>query len=272
MQIFKICVAQSKLSNVKSFAEVPLDSLFSKFVEFVHHGMSCNFLASKIKTWFNENCGKVEKHFSFRFRGKESFLYMKHFPALIKMILVNISNIQVKKHLHQLHYQSIQLREVLSYSVRIEEFNEQLLSDMKLRAKLLFKSCCLFEQRISPSLWTLCNAAPYHAGDCLEQYGLGLGCNTMEGREQKHQRIAKYAQNTTFQNRWPLTFRHEFLQLVYLREHGFDRKKYLKKKVSYIPGRDENCCSKCCLELFNGKCSLCDSEIMTEIELSLSKK
>ena len=28
----------------------------------------------------------------------------------------------------------------------------------------------------------------------------------MEGREQKHKKISKYAENTTIQNRWPVIF------------------------------------------------------------------
>ena len=60
-------------SNVKCFSDLSVDSLFLKFVEFVRKQMACNFLANKIKRWFNEKGGKNEKEFSFRFRGKENF-------------------------------------------------------------------------------------------------------------------------------------------------------------------------------------------------------
>ena len=33
----------------------------------------------------------------------------------------------------------------------------------------------------------------------------------MEGREQKHKKISKNAENTTIQNRWPVIFQHEFI-------------------------------------------------------------
>ena len=48
----------------------------------------------------------------------------------------------------------------------------------------------------------------------------------MEGRERKHQIIKKYSDNT--KDRWPHIFRHEFKQLVYLCEHGFDLNRYQK--------------------------------------------
>ena len=72
--LFKICLAESKFENIKKFIDVPQNSLFFKLVNFTHYIMGCNSLATKIKTWFNENSGKTEKYFSFRFRGKESFL------------------------------------------------------------------------------------------------------------------------------------------------------------------------------------------------------
>lgn len=183
MILFKICMAQSNVKDAKSFIDLPETCLFSKFVNFVKHDMNCNFLAKKLKTWYNENSGKgTEKDFSFRFRGKESFLYMKHFAGLILMILSNVKDEQVILRLHQIHFQSVHLRQLLSYSVRIEDFNEELLAHMNKVANLLFKACCVFDQKVSPSLWTLCNIAPYNAGECLDLYGFGLGCNTMEGR------------------------------------------------------------------------------------------
>ena len=269
MQLFKLCLSQSNLQNIKSYREVPMESFFGKFVEFIHRNMNCNFLSKKIKTWFNESSGKTEKEFSFRFRGKESFLYMQHFPSLIQMMLSNVTNDKIRSRLHEIFFESLRLRQLLSYSVRIEEFDAIMLTDMKAEARALFCACCLFEQRVSPSLWTLCNVAPYHAEQCLDQYQFGLGCNTMEGREQKHQQISKYIKNTTFQNRWPVVFRHEFLQLIYLRERGYDKKNYIKKLVKYVPDVQKNCCLKCGLEHISGKCKICDSNFMKKIESSI---
>ena len=67
--------------------------------------------------------------------------------------------------------------------------------------KKLFKACCRSGTSVSPSAWVLCNIAPNHAKETLLLCGLGLGINSMEAREQKHQKIKKYAENTTFQNK-----------------------------------------------------------------------
>ena len=140
---------------------------------------------------------------------KVCLLYMKHFPALIRMLLNEINDRNLSLKVLAVHLQSINLRQLLSYSVRITDFDLETLDEMRQEALFLFRCCCVFDAKISPSLWTLCNVAPFHAGKYLSLYNMGLGCNTMEGREQKHQMITKYAGNTTYQNRWPMIFRHK---------------------------------------------------------------
>lgn len=97
----------------------------------------------------------------------------------------------------------------------------------------------------SPSMWTLSNIVPAHSKLTLEQYRFGLGCNSMEGRELKHQQIYRYSQNTTYQCRWPAIFRHEYMQLIHLRENGYGITKYRRKIISYLPEMSDNCCLSC---------------------------
>ena len=159
--------------------------------------MNCNFLSKKIVRWFNDNLGKTEKGFTFRFRGKKILMYLRHFPMLIQMLIANVSNKVVLKRLHQIHFHSIHRRYLLSYSVRISDFSQVDLDEMKKEEHLLFKACCLFDQKVTPSLCTLWNIGPFNDEQCFKSYRPGLSCNTMEGREQKHPKISKYAENTT---------------------------------------------------------------------------
>ena len=108
-----------------------------KFVFFIKDNMNCNFLSKKIQRWFNDNTGKTDKDFTFRFRGKESLGYMKHFPELIELLVSNIKDDNVLKRLYEIHYQSIYLRKLLSYTVRITDFNEEDFFDMKNAANVL---------------------------------------------------------------------------------------------------------------------------------------
>jgi len=142
----------------------------------------------------------------------------------------------------------------------------------KKKGSILFKASCLFDQSVYPSLWTVCNSAPVHAKVCYNAYSFGFGCNTMEGRVQKHQAISKYAHNTTYQHRWPLIFRHEYIHLVYLRENGFDHVKYNKKHIPYILDVDRKIhCMHCCLELKIGNCELYSSVFMEKVKKVISE-
>ena len=114
------------------------------------------------------------------------------------------------------------------------DFSAEDLNLVKKTTKNLFKTCCMFDLKISPSLWTFCNASPVHTESCLTNYGFGLGYNTMEDRKQKHQMIAKYSGNTTPQNRWSMISWHEYLHLIYVMLNV----KYNKKTTSYIPTVD----------------------------------
>jgi len=114
--------------------------------------MGCTFLTKKIIRWFNENSGKVEKDFTFRFRGKESFAYMKHFAKLIFMLLSHFSSDGAKFKLAQVFFMSVQHRKIMSCIVRIEKFDELLLQDLKETCAKLFAVSCLFTKSVLPSL------------------------------------------------------------------------------------------------------------------------
>ena len=112
-------------------------------------------------------------------------MYLTYFPMLMQMLIVNVNDKGILKRLHQIHFQSIHLRYLLSYAVRISDFSQVDLDEMKKEAHL-FKACCLFDQKATPSLWTICNVGAFNADQCFKSFKFGLGCNAMEGREQKH--------------------------------------------------------------------------------------
>ena len=190
-----------------------------------------------------------------------------NFPGLIELLLNNVTTSASKLILHRIHFQFIHLRIIISNTVRVSSFNENQLKIMENSCTLLFKSWCLTDDKVTPSFWTICNAAPYHAKQTLAEYNLGLGVNSMEGREQKHQSIERYSRNTTYRDRWPMIFRHEFIQLIHLRESGFDTVNYLKKHKSYMPEIFDGInCNRCGLDLRDDKCIICDSDLMKKVK------
>ena len=97
------------------------------------------------------------------------------------MLFLQVASKVIKKRLIEVHLQSIYLGKILSYTIRMTNFNVQDLIFMMKTTTDLFTKCCVFDSKISPSLWTVCNASPVHAEICFKSYGFGLGCKTMEG-------------------------------------------------------------------------------------------
>ena len=54
-----------------------------------------------------------------------------------------------------------------------------------------------------------------------------------------------------------MMFRHEFLQLIFLRGMGYDEVNYYRKSKKYLPDITDNNCSKCGMCFVNKLCLLC---------------
>lgn len=229
-KLFNVVLVEAQISPNTSFLEISENNVLKKFLLMVKTKMNCNQLFKKLKQWINESKTKLNATaFSFRFRGHESYSYIKKFQILI-LAVKEWTNSTLHSRLMQIFYQSLAFRELVSLSTRIVDFDDEYINDFEVAGRKLFCSCSIHDARISPSCWVLCNVAPSHAADILNTYGFGLGINTMEGREQKHQQIKRYSDNSTVQHRWEYVFRHEYVQTVFLRKQGHDDTTYRKKK------------------------------------------
>ena len=265
LKVINITLSETILpKTLKSFYDLSEGNLFFNFIQSVKNGMNCNFLTKKIIAWFNENQNaKKQKDFAFRFRGKKSYKYLQNFPLLILNVIRRVNKTK-EVTLMEVFYESIYLRKLVSISVRIDDINNNELSEMFMSRRRLFVCCSLYDVSVSPSLWCFSIVAPHHAKHLFHKFGFGLGINTMEGREQKHQQITKYSKNTTYQNRWADIFRHEYMQLICLRENGFDLKKYQQSKTTYMRKHKIGLC-ECSLPLIDLHCEVCDSDYMVTL-------
>ena len=248
-------------SGVKLFKDLDDGCLLVFLVKFVRYTMKCGTLAKKLMQYFEANPSlRSCKDFTYRFKGRESFLFLQYFTLLIDSLKPLVSKESSVLILYAVYYQTLLLRKLVSYSVRIESITLDDAEEMKKVGRALFKACCLHDFGVTPSEWTFCNVAPVHCKDLLERFGVGLGINSMEGREQKHQAIRRYASKSTYQNRWSSIFRHEHIQGLYLKELGFDKIRYKKRVKQYVPTATVGQCKNCCLLLSTDKCNWCDSE------------
>ena len=75
--------SQSQLGNIKSFQQIPINSLFHHFLDFVRVSMDSKMMYDMAMKWFNEIDGKrTEGNFNFRFKVKESKAYLKNVLGL----------------------------------------------------------------------------------------------------------------------------------------------------------------------------------------------
>ena len=79
------------------------------------------------------------------------------------------------------------------YSLGRVEVDGELVQKLFQKCSNYFNANCLFlGNAVSPTTWTVGYAIPYHRNQLFESVGYGLGLNTMQGREAKHIKLAKY--------------------------------------------------------------------------------
>jgi hypothetical protein len=168
-----------------------------------------------------------------------------------------------------LAFMAINLRDAVSVFTCISDI-ETCFLHLKYTAKNYFNASALFV-RVTVSVWTLGHVVPVHTNKLFDKYNTGLGLNTMQGLEAKHQRLGAkhqrlgaYSKNTTVKNRWQQVFRHKYMTLIWPREQNPFRDDYCKSSYKYVPVRcsEDNFCycglPKECLEQ---KCNICSNSL-----------
>ncbi len=163
------------------------------------------------------------------------------------------------------------LRDAVAIFSRTTDMNKDLLTELEKYCTNYFNAASLF-LRVIVSVWTLGYLVPVHTKKVFEKHGVSLGINTIQGREAKHQRLAQYAKNTIFKNRWHQIFRHEYMCLIWLRQQNPYRDDYCKTNYKYVPipcGTDDFCHCGLPKSSMSGKCSICITAIMKGVSLSV---
>ena len=218
------------------FSKIPGSSPFARYVNAMKTKCKLSRLANKIVGWFNET-GAKGKAFDYRFTGKDSRLFLQNFMYLIDAVEPSAKQGSRKEYTyHVLAYLCLNLRECVSLFSRIE-LSDQQLQELGTHCKTYFTLNYIFFDHHA-TVWTLGQIVPTHAKEMKAKYNMGLGLNSMEGREAKHISISRYCKNTNYQNRWQQVFMHEYVSLIWLREKGYKSAKPTTSSLqSYVPKR-----------------------------------
>lgn len=266
-------------SSAVYITDLPDNCALRKFLLCLKKEVKANRLYKAILRWFREG-RKSGSPFNIRFTGEETRLMCNGFCKLAKCILENDPNPasdSSKKgslKVYVLAFMALNLRDAVAIFSRITNMNEDLLVELEKCCTSYFNAASLF-LRVTVSVWTLGYIVPVHTKQVFTKYGVSLGINTMQGREAKHQRLAEYAKNTTFKDRWCQIFRHEYMTLIWLREQNPYRDDYCKTKFKYVPTRcstDDFCHCGLLKSSMAAKCKICMSAIMKDINLSVQSR
>ena len=148
------------------------------------------------------------------------------------------------------------------------QIDERVLQELKDCCKLYFNACALLLDKITPTVWTIGYVIPYHSELLYNKYGLGLGINTMQGREAKHVRVAQYAKHATLTTRWKSVLKHDYITSVWLWRQDPMSVSYHKCKEVYEPQDMDNMVyCYCGLDKTpgNDKCAFCSSDLYQSI-------
>ncbi|KXJ10774.1 hypothetical protein AC249_AIPGENE5510 [Exaiptasia diaphana] len=254
------------------FSKLPVNCKFVRYIEILKTKCSLSRLAKKVIKWFEDSKGASTVTFDYRFTGKDSRQFLFNFMYLIELLEEGTTGKPYRLRIFGLALICYYLRNAVSLFTRVHITDEQV-SDLKqlcskyLRANFVFYS-------VNPTVWTVGLVVPSHTADMKAEYGMGLGLNSMEGREAKHQAIGKFAKNTFYMKRWEQIFRHEYVSLLWLREMGFDLPGKLRRQTSYIPKRTSKpsyCVCGFDKDENNDKCRFCSHPMMIKAQRCVEK-
>ena len=273
---------QNHLKAATAVSDLPDSSPLLTFLKCLKDTLKCGRLYKAFLRWFNEK-RKKGISFSYRFTGLESKYFCWQFATLIQELLKipTLSKGHVLK-LHTLSFIGVKLRDAVSIYSRVEISIEQV-ENLKGLCQQFFNANSLLLTDVTPTVWTVGVAIPYHTSKLHQKLGYGLGLNSMQGREAKHVKLAKYVENTCNARkslRWWTVFRHEFVSMVWLREKDPYSIAYRCEKRnisdSYIPKRVRDCDDRFChcglskKTTGNQGCEICTSDVMKAIKQTVA--
>jgi hypothetical protein len=192
--ILEIALSKSKIAaNFIDVDSLPNDAPFFLYLVALKEQLKATRLFKKVKKWFSEG---RKRSFAYRFTGKETKIFCHKFMFLIACLRNDSDSPETKLRLAAIAYCCLQLRDAISYFSRVN-IDQAGIDRCKKACQYFYNANMLLFNNITPTIWTIGYAIPRHTQILFDKYGLGLGLNSMQGREAKHVRLAQYARHST---------------------------------------------------------------------------
>lgn len=268
--MLEIALSKSKIvTSCSDIDSLPVDSPFVHYLVTLKEKLKVTRLVKKVKCWFSEG---RKKSFAYRFTGKETKVFCHQFIFVLHSLSSCSDGQEMQLRIAAIAYCCVQLRDAVSYFSRVN-IDQDGIDKCKKACQYFFNANMLLLNKITPTIWTIGYAIPRHVQIIFDKYGLGLGLNSMQGREAKHVRLAQYAKHSTKTTRWHMVLRHDYIANVWIRKQDPCHTSYTKYSRQYIP-QEVTCNSPtfcyCGFPLENGvaSCSICTSDIFKAVQQS----
>ena len=264
--LFTRVLAKAKIpTNAKSVFDLPDENPLRKHLKTLRFTLKCKKMYNKILRWFKENT--KSSNFEFWFTGEETKKFCDGFMHPIAT-QIEEGTVEHPKNFFvlSLGMMGLHLRNSLSLASRVTNISVNDLPKLEQECTKYFNLASLFHS-VTLSVWAMGYCIPFHTRQLLEDLGVGLGINSMQGRESKHQQLASFASFSLVKQRWAKVFRHEHMSNIWLRQQNPFYDTYKKCKDTYVP----QCCSTtgyctCGMPLSTaGKCVYCECALSNEI-------
>ena len=170
---------------------LPENCLFLVYLRTLKDTLKLTRLVKKLIRWFKNG---RKNAFSYRFTRKETKVFCHKFMFIIQCLNHAADSPSLK--LAALAFCCVQLRDAISYFSRVE-ITEHEVKQCQQACQLFYNICALMLKEVTPTVWTIGYAIPRHIKILFEKFEMGLGVNSMQGREAKHVRLAQYAKHST---------------------------------------------------------------------------
>ena len=166
-----------ELKAVTELTELSSSAPIVQFIYCIRNVVKCGRLFKSFSRGFREK-RKNKISFSYRFTGLESKKFSWNFAFAVQELL-NIDSIKqsTKVKLHALAFAALELREAAAIYSSVQ-VDRELVQKLFLKCSNYFNANCLFlGNAVSPTVWTVGYAVPYHCNELFDSIGYGLGLN-----------------------------------------------------------------------------------------------
>lgn len=191
----QLIVAESmkgdRAASRKKYSELAPAHPMKTYGESLKHTIKAGRVYRKFVKWYDNELptGKCST-FQCRFTGEESFKYANSYMDRLSALMACEIGGPSKLRLHVIGYMCQKLVVVVVGMTKYDVTNEEALR-VERCSKLFYVASALFFT-VGLLEWTLAFVVPAHLHQCLQRFGVGLGIDSTQGRESKHQSIKSY--------------------------------------------------------------------------------